>query len=139
MYELGFSPKASFVITWERPAKDAEGNATKNLKVWRLVKVDDRSSGLSGDQHTVVGEFVQKSQTGWNLQYTSDELYCARVVTNEIQFYEAGNLRTVWNKLRVERISDFALSPGDKDKHSVAAFIPERKVRPLKVPMGYTC
>jgi len=69
---------------------------------------------------------VQKSQTGWNLQYSHDEKYCARVVTNEVQFYESGNLAQVWNKLRVEGVSDFAVSPGQA--HSVAVFVPEKKV-----------
>lgn len=73
----------------------------------------------------MVGEYVQKSQTGWNLQYTSDEAFCARVVTNEVQFYQSNDLRTVWNKLRVEGVTDFAVSPGKN--HSVAVFVPERK------------
>src|SRR5688572_19696157 len=34
VYELGFSPQGTFIITWERPAKDENGDATKNLKVW---------------------------------------------------------------------------------------------------------
>ena len=91
----------------------------KNLKVWRVAKGD-------GDEHTVVGSYVQKSQTGWNLQYTPDESLCARAVTNEVQFYQSENLSTVWNKLRVEGVADFALSPGKNQ--SIAVFIPERKV-----------
>ena len=80
----------------------------------------------ANEQDLVVGSFVQRAQTGWILQYTSDEQFCARAVTNEVQFYESGNLGMVWNKLRVEGVSEFALSPGNK--HSVAVFIPERKV-----------
>jgi len=122
VYELGFSPRGSYIITWERPSKDEAGDAVKNLKVWRTVEeipVDEEKQ--------VVGRFVQKSQTGWNLQYTFDERYCARVVTNEVQFYESGDLGTVWNKLRAEGVADFAISPGNN--YSVAVFIPERKVR----------
>jgi translation initiation factor 2A len=78
----------------------------------------------------VVGQFVQRSQTGWNLQYTTDEQYCARVVTNEVQFYESSDLRTVWNKLRVEGVADFAIAPGKT--HSVAVFVPERKASQSK-------
>lgn len=121
VFELGFSPLGTYIITWQRPAKDDDGNATKNLKVWRTVP----ENGQSGQDRTVVGEYVQKSQTGWNLQYTSDETFCARVVTNEVQFYQSGDLRSVWNKLRVEGVSDFAVSPGKN--HSVAVFVPERK------------
>lgn len=121
VYELGFSPQGSYIITWERPSKDEAGDAVKNLKVWRTIE-----EVQAGAEKQVVGRFVQKSQTGWNLQYTSDERYCARVVTNEVQFYESGDLGTVWNKLRAEGVADFAISPGNNN--SVAVFIPERKV-----------
>ena len=122
VYELGFSPLGNYIITWQRPSKDENGDATKNLKVWRTVD----AAAQDDTEGTIVGQFVQKSQTGWNLQYTPDERYCARVVTNEVQFYESSNLNVVWNKLRVEGVSEFAISPGED--HSVAVFVPERKV-----------
>ena len=125
VYELGFSPLGTYVITWQRPSKDENGDAVKNLKVWRVVEGSPDGNGDT-QEHVIVGRFVQKSQTGWNLQYTHDEKYCARVVTNEVQFYESGDLGTVWNKLRVEGVTDFALSPGNN--HAIAVFIPERKV-----------
>jgi len=126
VYELGFSPRGSYIITWERPSKDEKGDAVKNLKVWHTVE-----DVPAGGEKQVVGRFVQKNQTGWNLQYTFDERYCARVVTNEVQFYESGDLGTVWNKLRAEGVADFAISPGNN--HSVAVFIPERKGQPSAV------
>ena len=122
VYELGFSPLGTYVITWQRSSKDEAGDAVKNLKVWRVVEV---GSGREADKQTI-GKFVQKSQTGWNLQYTFDERFCARVVTNEVQIYESEDLTKVWNKLRVEGVADFAVSPGEN--HSIAVFIPERKV-----------
>ncbi|KAL8994573.1 MAG: hypothetical protein Q9169_005491 [Polycauliona sp. 2 TL-2023] len=129
VYELGFSPLGSFIITWQRPSKDDNGDAVKNLKVWTVL--EGQTPGTEADEHTVVGRFIQKSQTGWNLQYTFDERYCARVVTNEIQFYESQDLGTVWNRLRVEGVSDFAVSPGKN--HSIAVFVPERKGLPAAV------
>mgnify|MGYP007126068325 CR=1 FL=1 len=91
------------------------------------VEAQAKSSGEQpGSEEGIVGRFVQKSQTGWNLQYTADEAYCARAVTNEVQFYKSNDLSTVWNKLRVEGVADFSLSPGKT--HSVAVFVPERKV-----------
>lgn len=127
VYELGFSPRGSFVITWERPAKDENGDATKNLKVWRVVE-----EGVPADQKQPLGRFVQKQQGGWNLQYTADEKYCARLVTNEVQFFENHDLVTVWNKLRVEGAANYALAPGSQN-HAVAVFIPERKGQPAAV------
>ena len=122
VFELGFSPLGTYIITWQRPTKDENGDATKNLKVWRTV---DLSNGAN-EERSVVGQFVQKNQTGWNLHYTSDEAFCARTVTNEVQFYESGNLNSVWNKLREEGVTDFSVAPGKA--HSVAVFVPERKV-----------
>lgn len=122
VFELGFSPHGTFIITWQRPGKDEEGNARKNLKVWRTLK----GKPDTGPGNENVGQFVQKNQTGWNLQYTSDEQFCARAVTNEVQIYQSNDLATVWNKLHVEGVTDFAVAPG-KD-HSIAVFIPERKV-----------
>ncbi|GAB7361223.1 hypothetical protein MBLNU230_g1285t1 [Neophaeotheca triangularis] len=127
VFELGFSHAGTYIITWQQPSKDEEGNAKKNLKVWLTV---DEAAGKDGDR-VEVGKFVQKSQKGWNLQYSSDEKYCARCVNNEVQFYESKDLGTVWNKLRVEGVSDFALSPGKN--HSVAVFVPERKGQPAAV------
>ncbi|KAL7958484.1 eukaryotic translation initiation factor eIF2A domain-containing protein [Trichoderma compactum] len=126
VYELGFSPLGTFVITWERPAKDEAGDATKNLKVWRTVE-----EGVDAAAKVPVGQFVQKQQGGWNLQYTADEAYCARLVTNEVQFFQNHDLVTVWNKLRVEGATNFALAPGQE--HAVAVFIPERKGAPAAV------
>lgn len=127
VFELGFSPLGTFLITWQRPSKEEDGNAAKNLKVWRTVSEEAEDDG----SRAVVGEYVQRNQTGWNLQYTSDEKFCARVVTNEVQFYQSDDLRNPWNRLRVEGVTDFAVSPGKN--HSVAVFVPERKGMPAAV------
>ena len=121
VYELGFSPLGTYLSTWQRPTKDENGDAVKNLKIWPI--------GLQGGpdgEGAPVGQFVQKSQTGWNFQYTSDEVYCARSVNNEIQFYQSKDLYNTSHRLRVEGLTDFALAHGKEC--SVAVFVPERKV-----------
>lgn len=123
VYELAFSPQGTFVITWERPGKDENGDANKNLKVWRTIE-----DGVAAADKKPLGQYVQKQQGGWNLQYTADEKYCARLVSNEVQFHESHDLVTVWNKLRVEGASNYALAPGTQN-HAVAVFVPERKVQ----------
>ncbi|KAL1800339.1 hypothetical protein ACET3X_000681 [Alternaria dauci] len=127
VYELGFSPLGTYLITWQRPSKDEEGNAVKNLRVWKTLSDEAEDDG----SRAVIGEYVQKNQSGWNLQYTSDEKYCARVVTNEVQFFQSSDLRNPWNKLRVEGVTDMMLAPGKN--HSVAVFVPERKGMPAAV------
>lgn len=130
--ELGFSPNGTFLTTLERPSKDENGDASKNLKIWRTI--EDLPEGTAKQP---LGQFVQKSQSGWNLQYTNDEKFCARLVTNEVQFYDSNDLRTVWNKLIVEGVTDFALAPGAS--HNVAVFVPLRKVcYPIRPPLPET-
>ncbi|KAK4131477.1 translation initiation factor eIF-2A [Trichocladium antarcticum] len=126
VYDLAFSPRGSFLSTWERPAKDENGDATKNFKVWRTIEdvADDA-------ERQPLGKWVQKSMSGWNLQYTADEQYCARMVTNEVQFYKSDDLQTVWNKLREEGVTSFAIAPGMTQ--NVAVFVPERKGQPSAV------
>ena len=123
VFELGFSPFGTFIITWQRPSKEENGDAVKNLTVWRVVGGD---SFAGHSKHMIVGRFVQKSASGWNLQYTQDERFCARIVTNEVHVYESADLATVWNKVRVEGVTNFAISPGED--HTIAVFVPERKV-----------
>lgn len=119
-YELGFSPLGKYLSTWERPGKEADGTPKQNMKVWNT------------ETGQLVFSFVQRNQTGWNLQYTCDESLAARLVTNEVHFYETGNMsKGPIAKLRVEGISDFALSPGQN--HAVAVFIPEKKGAPASV------
>ncbi|EEB08626.1 translation initiation factor eIF2A [Schizosaccharomyces japonicus yFS275] len=120
VYEMGFSPLGSYISTWERPSKDQDGNQKKNMKIW---------STATGE---LLFEFVQRNQTGWNVQYTYDESIVARLVTNEVHFYEAGKMaKGPLYKLRVEGLTDFALSPGQN--HAVAVFVPERKGAPAIV------
>ena len=122
VFELAFSPQGTYISTWERPSKDEVGDATKNLKVWTVA--EDIPEGV---QKVPVGSFVQKSQSGWNLQYTADERFCARIVTNDVQFYQSTDLTRPWNKLHVEGVASFALCPGKTQ--AVAVFVPERKVK----------
>ena len=132
VFELGFSPLGTYIITWQQPTKDENGDAVKNLKVWNVL--GGNGNGEELNEQYIMGKFVQKSQNNWNLQYTHDEKYCARSVTNEIQFYEGGDLSKVWNKLRVEGVSDFAVSPGNTNSNAV--FVPEQKVgKSTKTPV----
>jgi len=126
VFDVAFSPRGNFLSTWERPAKDEAGDATKNFKIWWTIE-----ELPEGAVKAPLGQYVQKSQTGWNLQYTFDEKYCARIVTNEVQFFKSEDLRTVWNKLRVEGVADFAIAPGQS--HNIAVFVPERKGQPAAV------
>ncbi|KAF8514706.1 eukaryotic translation initiation factor eIF2A-domain-containing protein [Hysterangium stoloniferum] len=118
--ELGFSPKATFLSTWERPVRVEDGAQHKNL---RIFSVD------SGEE---VFAITQKSQEGWNLQYTSSESHAVRLNSSEIQvFHPADWSKGVVDKLRIEGCSSVTLSPGLNP--SIAAFVAEKKGAPAVI------
>ncbi|KAG8818128.1 hypothetical protein FRC17_010966 [Serendipita sp. 399] len=118
--EIGFSPKGTFISTWERQQKADEHGVHKNLKVWNTQ---------TGEQ---VASFGQKNQEGWDLQYTASESHALRLAGPEIQLYDPSD----WSagpvsKLRIDGITSAVLSPGANP--SVAVFIPEKSGTPGSV------
>ncbi|KAF9189823.1 hypothetical protein BGZ50_000571 [Haplosporangium sp. Z 11] len=117
--EIDFSPKGTFLSTWQRQIKTEDGSH-KNMAIYDVK---------SGEELTA---FSQKSQNNWNVQWTDDEAYCARMVSNEVHFWEPKNLtKTPFTKLRQEGMTQFSLSPGKST--SVAVFFGERKGAPAMV------
>jgi translation initiation factor 2A len=114
--EINFSPRGTYLSTWERPVKNDDGSQHKNLRVFSVS---------TGEQLTA---FTQKSQDGWDLQYTVSESYAVRLVGQEIQVLSPADWsKGVVNKLKVEGATSVSLSPGLSP--SVAVFVGEKKVR----------
>ena len=80
-----------------------------------------------------LASFTQKAQTGWNVQWTETETYFLRLVTNEIHVHSPSNPSSIAEKLRLENINAFSISPGKRS--IVAAFVPERKSAPATVQL----
>lgn len=115
--DLSFSPRGTYISTWERPVKLEDGAQHKNLRVF---------SASTGEE---LISFTQKSMEGWELQYTISESHAVRLVTAEIQVFRPSEWnKGVVDKLRVEGASLVSLSPGLNP--SLAVFVAEKKVRP---------
>ncbi|ORX91387.1 translation initiation factor eIF-2A [Basidiobolus meristosporus CBS 931.73] len=120
--EVALSPKGTYLTTWERYAKQPDDSVHKNLILWEVESAKQ------------VASFTQKSQSNWDLQWTDDELFCARMVTNEIHFFMTKSLsKGIHSKLRLEGMADFSISPGKSP--AVAVFIAEKKGAPAIVRM----
>ncbi|PVF98977.1 translation initiation factor eIF-2A [Serendipita vermifera] len=119
--ELGFSPKGTFISTWERQQKPGEdGSVHKNLKVWSVQNGE------------LLASFGQKNQEGWDLQYTASESHALRLAGPEIQVYNPSNWSEgAISKLRLEGMNTAVLSPGANP--SVAIFVPEKSGTPGSV------
>lgn len=134
--ELRFSPRGTYLSTWERPGtwhapsdilpypnprssrpavKLEDGAQHKNLRIF---------SASTGEE---LISFSQKSQEGWDLQYTISESHAIRLVSSDIQvFHPADWSKGIADKLKVEGATSVSLSPGLNP--SVAVFVAEKKV-----------
>lgn len=118
--EFNFSPRGTYLSTWERPVKVEDGNLNKNLRIFSVS---------TGEELLAL---TQKSQEGWDVQYTTSESHAVRLVGSEIQVFRPAEWgKGVVDKLKVEGVSSIALSPGLNP--SIAVFVPERKGSPASI------
>ncbi|KAJ7290189.1 eukaryotic translation initiation factor eIF2A-domain-containing protein [Mycena rebaudengoi] len=118
--DVKFSPRGTYISTWERPVKLEDGSQHKNLRVF---------SSSTGEE---LISFTQKSQDGWDLQYTISESHAIRLVGSEIQVYRPAEWsKGIVDKLKVEGATSVSLSPGLNP--SVAVFVAEKKGAPASI------
>lgn len=104
------------VLTAVNPVKLEDGSQHKNLRVFSVSTGEELVS------------FTQKSQDGWDLQYTISESHAVRLVGADIQVYRPAEWsKGMVDKLRVEGATSIVLSPGLNP--SIAVFVAEKKVR----------
>jgi translation initiation factor 2A len=117
-----FSPQGTYLITWSRPKTGSEEG---NQRVWRAE---------SGE---MVVSYTQKSYKKHSVQFTADERYFLRIVTNEVHIYNALTLGTAdsnYTRLIHRGITSFAVSP-TSDNMCVAVFVPAEKGNPAKITL----
>ncbi|KAJ7765703.1 eukaryotic translation initiation factor eIF2A-domain-containing protein, partial [Mycena metata] len=118
--DVKFSPRGTYISTWERPVKLEDGSQHKNLRVF---------SSSTGEELIA---FTQKSQDGWDLQYTISESHAIRLVGSEIQVFRPAEWsKGIVDKLKVEGATSVSLSPGLNP--SVAVFVAEKKGAPASI------
>ena len=104
-----------FIFIHKSSVKLEDGAQHKNLRVFSVSTGEELIS------------FTQKSQEGWELQYTISESHAIRLVSSEIQVFRPAEWsKGVVDKLKVEGSTSVALSPGLNP--SVAVFVAEKKV-----------
>uniref|UniRef100_A0A6I8NU95 Eukaryotic translation initiation factor 2A n=1 Tax=Ornithorhynchus anatinus TaxID=9258 RepID=A0A6I8NU95_ORNAN len=115
---LAFSPKNSILATWQPYSTAKDGTSgTPNLQLY------DTKTGKC------LKAFIQKKMQNWCPCWADDESICARNVSNEVHFFENNNFNTIANKLHLQKISDFVLSPGAQPS-KVAVYVPGSKGAP---------
>ncbi len=96
---LQFSPKATLLATWEpysTVSREAQGGSG-NMNLWSTATAECAKS------------CVQKKQFSWCPQWSSNEEISARIVNNEVHFFENNAFDRPAQKLQVQRIGNFAI------------------------------
>ncbi|XP_037122738.1 eukaryotic translation initiation factor 2A isoform X1 [Syngnathus acus] len=115
---LRFSPLANILVTWQPYTKSGEAaQGDANLRLWELP-----GGGL------LKGLF-QKKADAWCPSWSQDEKMAVRMVSNELHFFEDNNFNVIANKLHVQKISNFELSPGAHPS-KVCVYVPGSKGAP---------
>jgi translation initiation factor 2A len=97
-----------------------DGSQNKNMRLFSVA---------TGEE---VFAFTQKSQEGWNLQYTASESHAIRLSGAEVQVFNPADwAKGVTDKLRVEGCTSVTLSPG-LNPH-IAVFVAEKKGAPAVI------
>ncbi|XP_029922420.1 eukaryotic translation initiation factor 2A [Myripristis murdjan] len=115
---LEFSPLGRVLATWQLYSKsqgDLQGEA--NLQLW------DLQSGQ------LLKALYQKKTEAWCPSWSDDESIAVRSVNNELHFFENNDFNTIANKLHMQKVSDFVLSPGAQPS-KVAVYVPGSKGAP---------
>ncbi|KAK9401209.1 eukaryotic translation initiation factor 2A [Crotalus adamanteus] len=114
---LEFSPKSNVLVTWQLYTTAKDGAGEPNLQLFSVKNGKCLKS------------FIQKKSQNWCPCWSDDESLCARSVNNELHFFENNDFSTIANKLHLQKINDFVLSPGDQPT-KVAVYVPGSKGAP---------
>eukprot|EP00163_Fabomonas_tropica_P002032 TRINITY_DN1151_c0_g1_i2.p1 TRINITY_DN1151_c0_g1~~TRINITY_DN1151_c0_g1_i2.p1 ORF type:complete len:609 (+),score=190.58 TRINITY_DN1151_c0_g1_i2:84-1910(+) len=121
--ELAFSPLNTYLMTWNRPAK----NGPPNLRIWTLP--------VGGEPEAVFEAHQRSVQDNWPcLHFSDDEKLMGYVTTNTVTFYDGKNLPTVTTRFNIPNVASFKLAPGPAP-YKFSVFVPENKGAPGRVAM----
>ncbi|KAM6970193.1 eukaryotic translation initiation factor 2A [Aplochiton taeniatus] len=118
---LEFSPLNTILATWQPYTKtqdNPQGDA--NLQLW------DVQNG------NLLKAFYQKKVETWCPSWSDDEKIAVRIVNNELHFFESNDFDNIANKLLLQKVSEFVLSPGPGPS-KVAVYVPGSKGAPAFV------
>jgi len=123
--KFGFSPKGTFLVTWQKA--DSEKLPEGSLRIWRGADV----------QRSLHCKQLRGGSLETTLAWTADEALLFHGVTNTIKVYD-GRLSASENELFHVKCDDLAaLSvcqfPETTTKYPLAAFVPEKKAKPASV------
>ncbi|XP_031825611.1 eukaryotic translation initiation factor 2A [Nomia melanderi] len=118
IFSIKFSSQGTYFMTWE-PFIVTQSNpsASPNLHIWK------------SDNGELVKSCVQKRQTDWEPQWSSDEKICGMLNGAEVVLYEDANFQKVAHKIKGAKIASFSISP-TCSPYYILCYMPGRSDQP---------
>ncbi|XP_015439866.1 PREDICTED: eukaryotic translation initiation factor 2A isoform X2 [Dufourea novaeangliae] len=100
IFSIQFSTKGTYFMTWE-PFMVVQSNpqASPNLHIWK------------SENGELVKGFIQKKQTDWQPQWSSDEKICGMIIGADVVLYEDANFQKVAHRINIAKVASFSISP----------------------------
>lgn len=118
-FVMKFSPRNDTLVTWENYAVTKDNpNGKDNLEMF------DTSSG------ELIYHAVHRKINGWKPQWFSGGNICAKLFGNSVHFFNGNDFQTVINKIHIDKLTDFKLSPNVKPPYRISCFAKGAKGAP---------
>ncbi|XP_076751618.1 eukaryotic translation initiation factor 2A isoform X1 [Xylocopa sonorina] len=115
---IQFSTQSTYFMTWEPfIATVSNPQGTPNLHIWK------------SETGELVKSFVQKKQSEWEPQWTSDEKVCAIIVGANVVLYEDVNFNKVMYRINVAKVAKFSISPSNSPYY-ILCYMPGKSDQP---------
>lgn len=99
-YHLAFSPKGTFLMSWEPfTVNSAQPEGSPNLKIYKT------------ETGELIKTFVHKKQMNWEPQWSLDEKLFSRMVNNDVVFYEDLNFERIVARIKSYKVTSYKMSP----------------------------
>eukprot|EP00428_Durinskia_dybowskii_P074024 CAMPEP_0170414338 /NCGR_PEP_ID=MMETSP0117_2-20130122/32011_1 /TAXON_ID=400756 /ORGANISM="Durinskia baltica, Strain CSIRO CS-38" /LENGTH=650 /DNA_ID=CAMNT_0010672213 /DNA_START=72 /DNA_END=2024 /DNA_ORIENTATION=- len=122
---IEFSPRGTYIMTWSRPSKGSSAASTDigNMKIWSTT------TGV------LVSSFSQKIYKTQVVQWTAEEEFCFRLVSNEVQIFNNTAMTSPIDKVYHKGLTQFLVTPTKSPYVSIAVFNPEAGGKPARVTL----
>ncbi|XP_012279013.1 eukaryotic translation initiation factor 2A isoform X2 [Orussus abietinus] len=115
---MQFSSHGTYLMTWEPfLVSQANPEETPNLCIWKSENGD------------LVKSFVQKKQSNWEPQWSTDEKICGMLINNNVVLYESAIFDKVIHRINVAKIAKFSISSGNAP-YNVLCYMPGKSGQP---------
>nr|CAB3241525.1 eukaryotic translation initiation factor 2A [Phallusia mammillata] len=121
-YDVSFSPLGDLFCTWEPYAVTKENpSGSNNCKLWNI------------EDGECVFSYVQKKKNCWEPVWLKGTHNLGRLVGSSVHFFQDNNFGKIVQKMHMDKLESFKVSPNSQPPHRVACFIRGAKGAPSSV------